>query len=85
MEPKVNIDPFIPPNEIDVHSIDIESDMIETLVSSRDKCNHLSYTSHGFLYLDSLNNSTPPIGFVNTLDSQFVGQNGDQVQGGHIP
>lgn len=84
MELAVNINPLIPPNEIDVHDSNHESKCIESIVSSRDTCHHLSGTSHGSLCLDSLNQSTPLVISSHTFNSQFFGSHGNQLQGGRI-
>lgn len=84
MEPEVKIDPLIPMNDIDMHNSNLESDLIESIVSSRDTFHPPWSTFHGPMCLVSLDRFVPPTSSSNILYSQFVGPHADQVQIGHI-
>lgn len=73
MDPKVNIDCLIPRDDIDVHNSNIQFDLVESIASSRDTFHLLSFTPHDILYLDLFNQISPPVIYLDTFDSQFVG------------
>lgn len=71
--------------KIDVHNSNLQSDMIQSIASTRDSFYPLSFTYHDPLYTDSLNQFVPPTSSSESLDFLFFSLNCDHVQGGHIP
>lgn len=76
---------FIPQDDIDMHNLNLEFYLIESVSYLRDTSHPPSSKFHGPLYLDSLNQSASPSISSNTLDFQSTSPNGDQVHSGHIP
>lgn len=83
MDPTVKVDPLISQGDINMHNLNIESNLVESVTSSRDICHPLSFTPHVYLYIYLFNQSDPSPFSSDTLDSHVSGSNGDQVQGGH--
>lgn len=55
IEPNDKVNPLVSQFDINAHNINIEYDSIQNIASSRDTFQLLSFTTHGSLYLDSLN------------------------------
>lgn len=77
MEPNVNIDPLIPRDDINVYSLNPESDLIKSITSSRDSFHHLSFTPRDSMDLELLYQSIMLAIALNPLYFQYVGSISD--------
>lgn len=69
IESNVKVDPLILQDNTNMYNLNLESDSMESSFSSRDTFHPLSFATHVPLYLDSLNQSSPPVIAPNNFDS----------------
>lgn len=77
--PKVKAHPLTFQDDINTHNFNLESNLIDSMASSRDMFHPLSSHSHNPLPLYFIDQS-----LSNSFDSQFANSSSDQVQGSHI-
>lgn len=84
MEPRVKTNSSIPQDDLSIVNPNLESGSTESITYSRDTCHPLPYSCHDTLYLDLIDQSTPPTSYLDSLDFHVSCSNCFQVQDGHI-